>query len=332
MISVVVPAYNERDVLQLMYDRLTACASSWGEEYEIVLVDDGSSDDTLALAEAIAAADSRLKIVALSRNFGHQAAVTAGLGFSRGNLIAVIDADLQDPPEELPRFFAKCREGCDVVYGIRTRRKESLWKRFAYKSFYRLLAVLANIDIPLDSGDFCVMSRRAVDAMNALPERNRFIRGLRSWVGFRQTGLSYERHARASGEPKYTISSLVKLALDGITNFSSRPLRLIAVLGLLLALLATAGAVMFLVQYIFDWTVLGHNPRQARGWSSLIVAVLFLAGAQLLSLGILGEYIGRLFEEIKGRPVFLVERTVNVSMQDEPSGSIPNARMGPAVD
>jgi polyisoprenyl-phosphate glycosyltransferase len=332
MISVVVPAYNEQEVLQLMYDRLTACASSWGEEYEIVLVDDGSSDDTLPLAETIAATDPRLKIVALSRNFGHQAAVTAGLNFSRGDLIAVIDADLQDPPEELPRFFAKCREGFDVVYGIRTRRKESLWKRLAYKSFYRLLAVLANIEIPLDSGDFCVMSRRAVDAMNALPERNRFIRGLRSWVGFRQTGLSYERHARASGEPKYTISSLVKLALDGITNFSSRPLRLIAVLGLLVATLATAGGVMFLLQYLFDWTILGHNPRQARGWSSLIVAVLFLAGAQLFSLGILGEYIGRLFEEIKGRPIFLVGRTINVTAPDRTSGSSPRARMATTLD
>jgi glycosyltransferase involved in cell wall biosynthesis len=312
MISVVVPAYNESEGLLLLYERLTACASTWGEDYEVVLVNDGSRDDTLAIAEKLAADDRRWKVVSLTRNFGHQAAVTAGLNFARGDLVAVIDADLQDPPEELPRFFSKCREGFDVAYGVRMKRKESLWKRMAYKSFYRLLASLANITIPLDSGDFCVMTRRAVDTLNQLPERNRFIRGLRSWVGYRQTGVTYERHARAAGEPKYTLLSLMKLALDGITNFSSRPLRMIAVFGFLLASLAVVAGFVFLLQYVFDWTIAGHNPRQARGWSSLIVTVLFLAGSQLLSLGILGEYIGRLFEEIKGRPVFLVDRTTNI--------------------
>jgi polyisoprenyl-phosphate glycosyltransferase len=289
-------------------------------------VDDGSRDNTLDVAEELAGRDPRWKVVSLSRNFGHQPAVTAGLHFARGDIVAIIDADLQDPPEELPRFFAKCREGFDVVYAIRTKRKEGLFKRAAYKVYYRLLASLANIEIPLDSGDFCVMSRRVVDALNALPERNRFLRGLRSWLGFRQTGLAYERHARAAGAPKYTFRKLLNLALDGIMNFSSRPLRLIAVGGFLLAALAVVLAVFVFVQYVADWTILGYNPRQQRGWASLMLAILFLAGAQLFSLGILGEYVGRLFEEIKGRPVFLVKHTVNL---DAPPPGPPSN--GPAA-
>jgi len=295
-----------------LFERLSACAATWGEDYEFVLVDDGSKDDTLTIAEEIAARDRHVKIVSLSRNFGHQPAVTAGLEYCRGDVVAIIDADLQDPPEELPRFFQKCRQGFDVVYGVRTKRKEGIFKRASYALFYRLLASLSSIQIPLDSGDFCVMSRRAVDALNSLPERNRFIRGLRSWVGFKQTGLAYERHARAMGEPKYTLRKLVNLALDGLVNFSSRPLRMIAVLGLFLAFFAVAAALFVLVQYLANWTVLGYNPRNQRGWTSLMLAVLFLAAMQLVSLGVLGEYIGRLFEEIKRRPVYMVGRTVNL--------------------
>src|SRR5947208_7486646 len=231
MISIIIPAFNEGDGLRLLHRRLLGCAVTWDEDYEIILVDDGSTDQTLAVAEELAFDDVNLKVVSLSRNFGHQAAVTAGLEQARGDLVAVLDADLQDPPEELGRFFQKCREGYDVVYAIRTKRKEGVFKRLSYKLYYRLLASLANITIPLDAGDFCVMNRRAVNALNALPERSRFVRGLRSWIGLRQVGLTYERQARAAGESKYTLAKLLQLALDGVINFSSKPLRLIMVAG-----------------------------------------------------------------------------------------------------
>ncbi len=311
MISVVTPAYNEGEGVRLLHDRLTTCAETWDDDYEIILVDDGSTDDTLAIAEELAFTDPRFKVLALSRNFGHQAALTAGLEHARGDLVAVLDADLQDPPEELGRFFQACREGYDVVYGIRRKRKEGFFRRAGYKNFYRLLARLADIDIPMDSGDFCVLNRRALDALNALPERSRFVRGLRSWVGFRQKGLTYQRAARAAGEPKYRFRHLLNLALAGITNFSGKPLRLIALAGAFLGVVAVALAVFVLVQYAADWTVLGYNPRHARGWTSLMLAVLFLASMQLFSLGVIGEYIARLFEEIKGRPVYLVGKTIN---------------------
>ncbi len=193
MISIVIPAFNEGAGIRELHGRLKDCAATWNEDYEFILVDDGSTDDTLAVAEDIAWADPRFKVVSLSRNFGQQPAVTAGLEHAVGDLVAIIDADLQDPPEELPRFFQKCREGYDVVYAIRTKRKEGVLKRCAYKLYYRLLASLANIAIPVDSGDFCVMNRRTVDALNAMPERSRFVRGLRSWIGLRQIGLPYER-------------------------------------------------------------------------------------------------------------------------------------------
>ena len=312
MISVIIPAFNEGDGIRQLHERLAAVASTWNEDYEFVLVDDGSRDQTLAIAEEIARGDPHLKIVSLSRNFGHQPAVTAGLEHARGDLIAVIDADLQDPPEELQRFFAKCREGFDIVYAVRTKRKEGLLKRLAYKAYYRVLASLANIPIPLDSGDFCVMNRRAVDALNTLPESSRFIRGLRSWIGFRQTGLAYERQARAAGEPKYTFRKLLQLAVDGIVNFSSKPLRLIMVAGLLLGTFSMLVAMVVLVQYVFNVTLWEYNPRDARGWTSLVVALLLLSSAQLFCLGIIGEYVGRLFDEVKRRPVYMVERTVNV--------------------
>jgi len=312
MISVLVPAFNEQENLDTLHQRLTASARTWGEPYEIVVVDDGSRDATPEMCARIAAADPHFKVVTFARNFGHQAAVTAALEHCSGDIVAVIDADLQDPPEELHRFIAKCREGHDVVYAIRTKRKEGPLKRVAYFVYYRLLASLAAIDIPLDAGDFCVMSRRAVDELNALPERRRFVRGLRSWIGFSQIGLPYERAARAAGAPKYTFSKLVTLALDGIFNFSYKPLRIIAIMGIGIGLLSLAAGVVFFLQYVTDTTVLGYNPRQARGWTSLILAVLFMAGVQLFSIGILGEYLGRLFDEAKQRPVYVVRRRLNV--------------------
>jgi dolichol-phosphate mannosyltransferase len=313
MISIIIPAFNEGDGIRPLHQRLTDCAAAWNEDYEVILVDDGSDDDTYAVAAEIAWSDPRFKVVSLARNFGHQPAVTAGLEHARGDLVAILDADLQDPPEELHRFFRKCREGYDIVYAVRTRRKEGLLKRACYKVYYRLLASLADIRIPLDAGDFCVMNRRAVDALNALPERSRFIRGLRSWVGLRQTGLAYERQARAAGTPKYTFRKLLQLGLDGICNFSAKPLRLILLAGVALGVFSLAAALVVLVQYAADWTIWGYNPRDQKGWTSLMLAVLFLSSAQLFCLGIIGEYVGRLFDEVKGRPVYLVGRTVNLN-------------------
>ncbi|MGA2650482.1 MAG: glycosyltransferase family 2 protein [Terracidiphilus sp.] len=312
MISVVIPAYNEEDGIAEIYTRIVAAAPAWGDEFEILIVDDGSRDRTLEICERIASADPRLKVLSLSRNFGHQAAVSAGLMNARGAIVTIMDADLQDPPEELLPFIQKIREGWDVVYAIRTKRKENLLKRFSYSAYYRILKHLAVLDVPLDAGDFCVMRAEVVDAINQLPERNRFVRGLRSWVGFRQTGLPYERHARFAGEPKYNFSRLLKLATDGIFNFSYRPLQFIMQLGLILAALCMFGAVFVIVQYATNWTVIGFNPRAARGWTSTIFVILFLASVNLLCMGILGEYIGRLFEEVKQRPIWVVKKRINL--------------------
>jgi dolichol-phosphate mannosyltransferase len=312
MISLVVPAYNEEDGIEELHRRIAAAAPAWGEDWELIVVDDGSRDATFGILERLAASDPHLKVVSLSRNFGHQAAVTAGLHHARGSVVCVLDADLQDPPEELLPFIAKLREGMDVVYAIRTKRKEGPLKRLAYHVYYRLLRRLATLDIPLDSGDFCVMRGEVVQAINSLPERNRFVRGLRTWVGYRQTGLAYERAARYAGEPKYTFRKLFRLASDGIINFSYRPLQAIMLLGFGVGTIAILLGMLVLVQYVGDFPIAGYNPRQARGWTSLILVLLFSSAVQLFCLGILGEYIGRLFEETKRRPVYLVKARIGV--------------------
>jgi glycosyltransferase involved in cell wall biosynthesis len=318
MVSIVIPAYNEEQGIAELYRRIVAAAPDWPGDFEILIVDDGSRDRTLEICERIGVADARFKVISLSRNFGHQAAVSAGLMYARGNIVVVMDADLQDPPEELLPFIRKLDEGWDVVYAIRTKRKESLLKRICYQSYYRILRRLAVLDIPLDAGDFCVMRGEVVDAINRLPERNRFVRGLRSWVGFRQTGMAYERQARFAGEPKYTFGKLFRLALDGIVNFSYRPLQFIMSLGIVLALACMAGAAFVIVQYLTNWTIMGFNPRAAHGWTSLIFVFLFLSAVHLICLGILGEYIGRLFEEVKHRPVWIVRKRVNLPVTESP--------------
>ncbi len=311
MISVIVPAFNEAAGIHMLYGRLTAAAETWGEDYEIILVDDGSRDGTLEICQAIAVRDPHFRVLSFSRNFGHQAAVSAGLQYCSGDIAAVMDADLQDPPEELFRFIDKCREGFDVVYAIRTKRKENILKRASYFLYYRLLKRLAALDIPLDAGDFCVMSRPVLDAMNSLPERNRFVRGLRTWVGYRQTGLAYERQARQAGESKYSFSRLLRLAMDGIVNFSYKPLQLVMVFGLAIGFLTLLAGIVVLLLFLSDTAVFGYNPRQVRGWTSLILALCLLSGVQLISMGILGEYLGRLFEEVKNRPAYIISKKVN---------------------
>jgi len=237
-------------------------------------------------------------LVELARNFGHQVAISAGLDHARGAGVVIMDADLQDPPEVLPQFIDKLREGHDVVYAIRERRKEGRLKRAAYSAFYRLLRRVANIDIPLDSGDFCIMNRRVVDLLVSMPERNRFVRGIRSWVGLDQVGLAYERHTRYAGKPKYTFRRLLYLALDGLISFSYMPLRMITVLGFGVSALSIILAIFYAVKKL----VAGLNPP---GFATLVVAIFFLAGVQLTTLGVVGEYIGRIFEEVKRRPLYV---------------------------
>ena len=314
MISIVIPAYNEEDGIAEMYRRIVAASPAWRDDFEILIVDDGSRDRTLEICEQIGKSDPRLKVISLSRNFGHQPAVSAGLMHAKGSIVTVMDADLQDPPEELLPFIEKIHEGWDVVYAIRTKRKESFLKRLAYSVYYRILKRMAVLDIPLDAGDFCVMRGEVVDAINRLPERNRFVRGLRSWVGFRQTGMAYERQARFAGEPKYNFRKLFKLATDGIINFSYRPLQFIMSIGLVLAGFCMAGAVFIVVQYLRNWTIIGFNPRNARGWTSTIFVILFFSAVNLVCMGILGEYIGRLFEEVKCRPSWIVKKRINLSL------------------
>lgn len=316
MISIVIPAYNEEEGIAELYRRIVEAAPRWQDEIEILIVDDGSRDRTVQICEEIGALDPRLKAIVLTRNFGHQAAVSAGLAHARGSIVTIMDADLQDPPEELLPFLQKIHEGWDVVYAIRTKRKEHLLKRISYWAYYRILKKLAQLDIPLDAGDFCVMRGEVVDIMNRLPERNRFVRGLRSWVGFRQTGIAYERGARFAGEPKYNFRKLLNLASNGIFNFSYRPLQFIMSIGLVLACSCLLGAVFIVIQYLTNWTIIGFNPRNAVGWTSLMFTILSLAAVNLVCLGILGEYIGRIFEEVKHRPAWIVKRRLNFPQPD----------------
>jgi polyisoprenyl-phosphate glycosyltransferase len=300
-LSVVMPVFNEQENLLALHTRLSSVLKQTGLSYEIIFVDDGSRDGSLGLLCDLAADDSSVLVVELARNFGHQVAISAGLDHARGQGVIVMDSDLQDPPEALPQFIAKWREGHDVVYAIRAQRKEHWLKRTAYAAFYRLLQRVANIDIPLDAGDFCIMDRRVVDLLVGMPERNRFVRGIRSWVGLDQVGLAYERHARHAGRPKFTITRLVYLALDGLISFSYVPLRVITMLGFGVSLLSLLLAVFYAIKKL----TVGLSPP---GFATLIVAILFLAGMQLITIGVIGEYVGRIFEEVKRRPLYVVRR------------------------
>jgi len=302
-LSIVIPLYNEEAVFVELWLRLAKVMDALPVSAEVVLVDDGSSDDTRELATLACKEDPRFRLVVLSRNFGHQLAVSAGLQYASGRAVAILDGDLQDPPEALAEFHRKWSEGYDVVYAVRRRRKEAWPKRLAYWAFYRLLRSISSIEIPLDSGDFCMMSRRVVRRINALPERHRFVRGLRSWVGFRQTGLEYERSARSAGESKYTFRKLLRLACDGVFTFSDTPLRLATWMGLLVAL----GSLV-----IGPWLALW----QESGLPALTAGIFFLGGVQLVCLGILGEYVGRIHAEVKGRPAFVVEQCVGFEREE----------------
>ena len=305
-LSVVIPVFNEEENITVLHSRLTAVLEDTHIDYEIIFVDDGSNDNSLNQLQNLSVEDKRVLVVELARNFGHQVSITAGLDFARGQAVAVMDADLQDPPEALPEFIAKWRKGYDVIYAIREQRKERWLKRSSYALFYRLLRRVANIDIPLDSGDFCVMDRRVVELLKSMPERSRFIRGIRSWVGLNQVGLPFERHARYAGQSKYTIRRLVLLALDGLISFSYVPLRFISFLGLSVSCLSIFLAVFYFVKKL----LYGLSPP---GFATLVVSIFFLAGIQLITMGVIGEYVGRIFEEAKRRPLYVLRRATRNS-------------------
>ncbi len=302
LLSVVVPCFDEEAVIGKIHRRLVVTLETVSDlEFELVYVDDGSRDATLDLLRGLRRADARVRVLALSRNFGHGMAVTAGLECAAGDVVAVIDADLQDPPEIIPEMLARWRAGADVAYGLRAERDgETRFKRWTASAFYRLLDRLADIPVPLDTGDFRLMDRAVVDAFLAMPERDRFVRGMVAWTGFRQEPVPYRRAARAAGESKYPFGKMLRLAIDGIASFSLVPLRLATWLGLLVSGLACAGIVYAVVLRLFTATWVS-------GWTSLLVAVLFLGGVQLLCLGVLGAYLGRIYGEVKRRPLYLVK-------------------------
>lgn len=311
VLSVVAPVFNEHGTLAELHRRLTAALATLGS-YEIVLVDDGSTDGSWDALLGLAARDPRVRLLKLSRNFGHQAALSAGLDAARGDAVVLMDADLQDPPELIPRLVETWREGFDVVYAVRGDREGETRVRLASIAlFYRLLHRISPTEIPRNVGDFRLLSRRAADAVSAMPERARFLRGMTSWIGFRQTGVTYTREARHAGESKYPPSKLVRLAFDGITSFSTAPIKLVTAIGF--ALVVFCVGVLGWTLYVRFFT--SHHPQ---GWTSVIAVVLLLGGVQLLSLGVIGQYVARIFDETKQRPVYLVEEVVESVREAEP--------------
>lgn len=305
LLSIVVPCYNEEEVITATLERLFAfCDTLSGLDVEVICIDDGSRDRTRELLKAHAGHDPRLRVIGFARNFGHQIAVTAGMDAAAGDAVVLIDADLQDPPEVIGQMVAKWREGYDVVYGTRTEREgESAFKLTTARLFYRTLNRLSDTPIPLDTGDFRLMSRVVVDTLRAMPEHDRFVRGMVSWVGFRQTALPYRRAARFAGTSKYPLRKMLAFATDGILSFSTKPLRVATGLGMASASLALLGIVYALVMRLFtnEWV---------EGWTALMIAILFLGGVQLICVGILGEYIGRIYNQSKGRPLYVVQEYV----------------------
>jgi dolichol-phosphate mannosyltransferase len=304
-LSVAIPVHNEESVLPELLRRLRTVVDSLpGGPHEMLFVDDGSTDRTAEILAEAAREDSRIVAISLSRNFGHQAAITAALDHVQGSAVVVMDGDLQDTPEAIPQFVEKYQQGFDVVYAQRVRRKEPLLLRICYFLFYRMMAGLSDIQLPLDSGDFGLMSRRVVDHLKKMPEHHRYLRGMRSWVGFRQTGLSVERAERHSGKSKYSVMRLTKLAFDGIFAFSIVPIRAAALFGALVMSVST----LYVLYSLYAKLFLHKSPQ---GFTALIVAVTFLSGIVLFFLGVIGEYVGRIYEETKARPQYVVGRIIS---------------------
>jgi len=303
MISVVIPIYNEQEIIPELRERLSAALATSGEPWEVIFVDDGSQDTSAALIRSAHREDARFKLVSLSRNFGHQPAVTAGVHHARGDCVILIDGDLQDPPEVLPEMIAKWREGFDVVLGERRSRADGGVRGIGFRLFYPLFNRMSDIPHGPDAGIFGLMSRRVIDEFNKLPERNRFIPGLRSWLGFKQTSVLYDRQSRARGKPRQSLTRLLKYATDGMISFSYKPLRFVTGLGFGVSIVTF----MLAVYYFIDFFI---KKKDLTGFTTIVIIVLFLGGVQLISVGILGEYIGRIYEEVKQRPLYVVGEKV----------------------
>jgi polyisoprenyl-phosphate glycosyltransferase len=299
--SLVIPVYNEESTIPELYQRVSAVMDGLDGSSELILINDGSKDRTLELLRQLHDRDDRVVYLSLARNFGHQVAVTAGLNYVRGQAVIILDADLQDPPELIPEMLTLWRQGYHVIYAQRTKRLQESWfKRLCAYTFYRILKQLANVNIPTDTGDFCLMDRQVVDLLNQMPERNRYLRGLRSWVGFNQIALKFERDSRFAGEVKYTFTKSFALAVNGLVSFSSIPLRLSTYLGLISAAMAIVMAILVLY-----WRFFTPNSNLT-GFATIAIAIFFLGAVQLISIGILGEYIGRIYEEVKNRPLYTI--------------------------
>ncbi len=318
-ISVVLPCFNERENLGPLFERLRAVLERVaGTSWEVLFVDDHSDDGSSGILDSLHDRDPRVRVLHLSRTFGHQAALAAGLHFASGRAVVLMDCDLQDPPEVVEGFVERWRDGVEVVFGVRRKRKEGLPKRVAYSLFYRSLRRLSGIDLPLDAGDFCLMDRAVVDVLLQMPESERFLRGLRAWVGFRQEGVPYERSPRHAGSSKYGLPALYRLAVSGYVGFSSAPLRLASWLGLASAFFGFALAV---------WAVTSRllGVEAPRGWASTIAVIVFVGGMQLLVLGVIGEYLGRILDEVRRRPRYVIRSRVGF---EEPAGGRPPTGSG----
>lgn len=298
--TIIAPIYNELENLPILYDRITEVMEKSGQSWELILVDDGSTDGSTNMIREIANNDARIRPVIFARNFGHQIAVTAGLDYSRGQAVVIIDADLQDPPEVILQLIEKWQEGYEVVYAVRSDREgETFFKKVTASVFYRLIFRITDVKIPLDTGDFRLMDRKVVSVMNSMREHHRFLRGMSAWVGFKQVGVPYKRAARLSGETKYPFKKMMKLALTAITGFSYVPLQIATYMGFI-----SAGISLIAIPVVILMRIFGS--QQFTGQATTLIAVLFLGGVQLVSLGILGEYIGRIYDEVKGRPLYIV--------------------------
>jgi len=308
-LSVVAPVYNEEAILPELYRRLVAVLDGAGLDWELVLVNDGSRDRSPEIMRELHAADPRVKVVDFARNFGHQVAITAGADYAQGDAVVIIDADLQDPPEVILDLLAKWREGYEVVYAVRAERKGETWfKEFTAKAFYRIIYKITDINIPMDTGDFRLMDRKVVEALRTMREKHRFMRGMSVWVGFKQVGVEYVRAERYAGETKYPLKKMLRFALDGITSFSFFPLQVATYVGFIAAAVAILGIILTVILRL-------TGSHAFYGQATTLVAVLFLGGVQLISLGIIGEYLGRIYDEVKGRPLYIVREALGFGEQ-----------------
>jgi len=312
-ISIVIPMYNEQEVAKKCYDRVNKVTKELSDyQSEIIIVNDGSKDKTMQILEEIAEEDKKVKVISFSRNFGHQAAVTAGIQETTGDAVIIIDADMQDPPELIKDMIALWEEGNDIVYAVREKRKgESIFKVLTAKMFYKLLHSLSDVEIPKDTGDFRLVDRKVVDVINSLPEHNKYLRGLFSWVGFKQKPLKYNREKRVAGKTKYPLKKMMKLAYDGIISFSNKPLKIIGIIGILSIILSIIILIYTIGSYIFKWNNL------VSGWASIMVSISFFTGVQLLSIWIMSEYISRIYDESRNRPQYIINKKINENKSDD---------------